>query len=190
MLIVEGNDCLGKTTVVNKLCTILDERYNLAVVPQHFGLLPTSWDYFNDYVPFINSRVVMDRFIMSEVVYGYGLRNGAKLTPERYERLQARLTLVGAMTVLITCLNDNTYGRILDEHVGRAEEYDRRDLMCMNAVWRNAWHKVGDFERYDFKIDYSIDVFENEGRVQWPPDCTLRLIAQEYYRRQTWTPLD
>lgn len=189
MLIVEGNDCVGKTTVVNKLCKVLDE-YGFPAIPQHFGILPTNWDYLRQYVPFINPHVVMDRFIMSEVVYGCGLRSKTRLSPETYDRLQAKLTLSGSVNVVVACLDHDVYERLLDQQADRYQHFSRDQLLHMNKVWENACHEVGDFENYDFKIDFSLNVFEVGGEIQWVSDHAIRLIAQEYIRRQRWTSLD
>jgi len=117
MLIVEGSDLVGKTTLIKALC---DEATNRGhpMIPQHFGLLPDNWDFLCDYMKFINNRTVMDRFIMSEVVYGETLRKKSRITPEHYSLLQTYLDCFRYMTVVIVA--ETVFFK---EHVHKQFEY-------------------------------------------------------------------
>lgn len=64
MIIVEGADHVGKTT----LCGYLHERTGYPF--KHLGQLSPPWDYFQDYLEHAASDVILDRFVLSELAYG------------------------------------------------------------------------------------------------------------------------
>jgi len=73
MLILEGADQLGKTTLANKLLKELHKR-GYPYVYRHFTRLPDCWKYPMSYLAHVSEPVVQDRFHMSEIVYTY-MRN-------------------------------------------------------------------------------------------------------------------
>lgn len=157
MLIVEGSDCVGKTSLCNELIKQLNSR-GYPVIPQHFGLLPSNWNYYDDYLPFMNTRTVMDRFIMSEVVYGHVIRNGTKLSPELYRRLDAHLRLQGSVTVVVTA-NDYWMRQQLDAKMAsRQEVFNADQIMTVNHAFYDFVNCRRDNDECpDWAIDYEPD---------------------------------
>jgi thymidylate kinase len=68
MLILEGTDCVGKTTLAHKLAKRLNMVY------QHLGPLPDTWSD-EDYIHLASINAVRDRYHLSEVAYSATLKN-------------------------------------------------------------------------------------------------------------------
>lgn len=136
MLIVEGSDLVGKTSLCNALIERLCERGH-PMIPQHFGLLPKSWNYYRDYLPFMNTRTVMDRFIMSEIVYGLTLRSSTPLTPEIYRVLDAHLRLQGSVTVVVIATDNWLYQQIQDKYASRDEKFKPEQILRVNSAFND-----------------------------------------------------
>lgn len=97
MLIVEGPDCVGKTTLCRELLKRLP-----GYIYAHFSRLPEGFDYYWGYIERISRRVVQDRFHMSEIAYSRARGDEPRLTRETYRLVDAKLRLLGGFTVLIT----------------------------------------------------------------------------------------
>lgn len=129
MLIIEGTDLVGKSVLCNELIRRL-WRLGYPIVYQHFGILPNSWDYFEDYISFMNKRVCMDRFIMSEVVYGRICRSDSKINPTKYYELDGYLRVNQSVTVVIVA--DDNWLHQQYEQVNRKEYYDEEVILKAN----------------------------------------------------------
>ena len=97
MLIVEGPDGVGKTTLCRSLLEKLPGH-----VYAHFSRLPPDFDYYWGYLDRASRRVVQDRFHMSEVAYAIARGEQPRIDPETYRLVDARLRQLGAYTVLVT----------------------------------------------------------------------------------------
>lgn len=154
MLIIEGSDCVGKTTLCRELLKRLN-AVDCAMIPQHFGQLPKNWDYYRDYLPYISSHTVMDRFIMSEIVYGHVLRGRSPLLPEMYRLLDARLRLCGAVTVLIVA-NDAWYDEQLrDKYSEREQAFTVDQVKAVNAGFKRLALRC---RNESWTTDYTVDI--------------------------------
>ena len=160
MLIVEGSDLLGKTAFIKALL-VEAERQCFPMIPQHFGLLPQGWNYRDDYIPYINRQTVMDRFILSELVYGETLRNGCKITPVQFDMLQALLWVDFSITVVVVGAPQfyehhiRTHPRIHDEEFGVDALLDVNRAF-IEVINDERWHG------YEYTIDEIVTV---EGNV-------------------------
>jgi thymidylate kinase len=136
MLIIEGPDLCGKTTLCNALLKRLWEnpkKYgNYPAVYEHFSRLPPSWRYPKSYLPFIKRYSVMDRFHLSELCYGRVTRGGTHLTANCVRFLDAQLALVGSYTVLITTSDD-----FLKAHWGRDEMFTLDQVLAVNKMYKS-----------------------------------------------------
>jgi len=190
MLIIEGSDLVGKTTLIKALC---DEATNQCypMIPQHFGLLPNTWDFFTDYLPYIAPRTVMDRFIMSEVVYGEILRHHSRISPNYYYMLEHYLNSHDAVTVIVAA--EPTF---FETHVNRQYEHRievfKQDQICrVNQAFLEIinTNKLGDFEiQYDFAHVVNSDrdfPSSNKELVEEIIETYLKLKGIEYESTET-----
>ncbi len=96
MLIVEGTDGVGKTTLCRRLLDRLPTH-----VYAHFTRLPAGFDYYWGYADRAGADVVQDRFHLSEVAYAAACGRPCGLTPDLYALVDARLRALGAFTVVV-----------------------------------------------------------------------------------------
>lgn len=104
MLIVEGTDLVGKTTLCKKIVDDLNARSDVPYRPyvyRHFTRLPEYWDYYWDYLPHIDVGVVMDRFHLSAQAYGRAIDGGEHINPTNMRLLRAQLALRCSFVVLV-----------------------------------------------------------------------------------------
>lgn len=132
MLIVEGPDGVGKTTLCKKLLKGLPGH-----VYAHFTRLPPGFDYHWGYADRASRRVVQDRFHMSELAYAKARGERPMLDRHGYQLIDARLRLLGAVTVVVTASAelvasrwDNSQMYSLDATLAAAREYDRVLAEC------------------------------------------------------------
>jgi len=147
MLIIEGTDLVGKTTLCNELIkqTLL---YRYPIIYQHFGKLPKAdvWDYFEDYIPFINQRVCMDRFILSEVAYGNTIRGHSEISPDDYRELDGWLRINQSVTVLIVAEQDWLKKQLDEKYHQRNELFEAQQIIDVNEYYRDLAHGGTDWE--------------------------------------------
>ncbi len=98
MLIVEGIDGVGKTTLVQYL-----ENYGMK--KYHFNYDSQNMDLFSKYMKVLlenNSELILDRSFISEMVYGPVIRNKCKLSLEEYTKILLAYRNVGAQIIYLT----------------------------------------------------------------------------------------
>lgn len=170
MIIVEGCDNTGKSTLVKQLC---EEMPELVYVP-HGPRPPVSAEsYYKELVDILNrpdnSRVIVDRFLLSELVYGPILRDKVILDEKQLSYINKLLTI--KKPFIIIC--NRPTSRIL-------ETFSERDQL--DGV-RN---KVEDIQVkfYETFLEYKRNIrdmwfydFEN------PNSADLPLLIKDYLRR-------
>jgi thymidylate kinase len=88
MLVLEGPDQMGKTTIAKRLCQLGDWEY------RHMTIRPAGWRFPEDYYELIQPGVVQDRFHLGAYAYQGFLFDRMGV----WERIKA----TGGMIVLIT----------------------------------------------------------------------------------------
>lgn len=188
MLILEGSDLVGKTTLAKQLTKRLwDAR--MPHVYSHFSRLPDAFDRYWGYVERASRDVVQDRYHMSEIAYGVGRGDLGRLgdntlTPERYRLVDAHIRAMGAYTVVLY----SSEPQLLRD---RYEREQAREMYDIDLVLRvNAWYEgVSDhlgrwvpsdaIQPYDMDVDWAIDVALMH---DWPSlECS---IVNRYLERR------
>lgn len=98
MIIVEGIDGVGKTTLVNFIVEHGLEKH-------HFDYDAKNMDLYNKYMSILNStnlNKVLDRSFISEMVYGPVIRGKSKLELEQYKKLLLEYKKCGTTIVYLT----------------------------------------------------------------------------------------
>lgn len=151
MLIVEGPDLVGKTT----LCLELIRRLNadgLKHVYRHLTVLPKGWDFYGDYVPHIARPVVQDRFHMSELVYGRAVRGSTNITDDMLRLIEARVALAAGFTVVVTA-----DWKVLEILWGRKQREEMFSLEMVQQVNKLYIQLVeGRFRHVSFDMHYHL----------------------------------
>lgn len=177
MLIVEGTDNVGKTTLCHKLVKALEEHGPW--IYSHFTRLPKTWVYPDSYVPHIHRHVVRDRFHMSEITYlpcrGEVVQ---QLGHEEYRWLDGLCRVQGAFTVVILA----TTKFLLDHHESTGQMYNLDVHRCANRGFESIVNYM--YAPYTPDFDYVIRINES-----WPEDRHVQNIITRYIERQTRTNL-
>ena len=118
ILIIEGPDGAGKTTLANKL------REQTGFMLLHRSQPKTEEDkqrMMDEYLQVIksNKNCIMDRSWYSEMVYGPVMRDASVITyPQMYE-LERRLAKVGSLIIYCTAPENTLWSRCMN----RGEDY-------------------------------------------------------------------
>lgn len=131
MLILEGIDGVGKTTVVDCLEKLGMKKY-------HFDYDEKNTDLVSKYLRVINQdtkNIVLDRSFISEMVYGPVIRSHCKLSIEEYKQLLKAYKKIGAKIIYLTApkeilierrKDDSTDSKILEKYYDELkQQYDK-----------------------------------------------------------------
>ena len=189
MLILEGPDCVGKTTLAKALLKQWNSdprRYGCwPAIYQAFSRLPDNWHHYKSYLPYITRGTIQDRFHLSELVYSFACRGEklSKLTPEWLRLLEARLTLAGSVTVVVTATNERIeYEYERQAAAGKVEMFTKGQVIVVNDGYKQLVAQ----ERPDWleaKIDFHYHLDADEGK--WPSDSVTWMdqVLTEWSRR-------
>lgn len=111
MLIIEGIDGVGKTTLVENLRNYGMKKY-------HFDYDSKNMDLFSKYMKVLledDGELVLDRSFISEMVYGPVIRNKCKLSIENYTKLLILYKNAGAKIIYLTAPKNVLLKRKNDE---------------------------------------------------------------------------
>jgi thymidylate kinase len=166
MLIIEGADLTGKTTLAHNLLKhrpLNDRGY----VYKHFTRLPGGFHRYWGYVDNATQRSVQDRFHMSEVMYAEARGDKDKyLTPEMYRLVEAHLALLGSYTVLITADE-----QLIRERWREGEMYDIELVRRVNELYLHT----------QLPFDYH---FHANAHRPFMDDVEQRRVLDKYFERQ------
>jgi len=104
MLIIEGSDALGKTTLAKKIVDKMMEK-GYSTIYSHMGRPNEQiFDFFWNYKKMINPCFVMDRFHLGGLAYHYN-----KITPQQLQIINAWIRSVGGLIVVLYGADEEWY---------------------------------------------------------------------------------
>ena len=179
MLIVEGPDAVGKTTLCKKFLDRLPGH-----VYSHMSRPPKIFDRYWGHVELMGRKVVQDRFHLGEIVYPTVRGETPKITPMEIRLLDAKIRLLGGMTVLVTATRD-----LLETRLSNQEQmYSAADSLKAADIFRsNKYFGAGlgrglsIWNGYEVDIDVKIDLSESNPFVS---DESVDRIVETYLHRQ------
>jgi hypothetical protein len=172
MIVVEGPDLVGKSTLCRALLRALYEL-NAPAVIRPFTRLPKCWRYPQDYLPHYHRFGVFDRFFPSEWAYSIarGEAADARLTHDAFRQLDARLTLVGGVRVLVTAepaLIRQTFERRGDDM------YPLDVVLQANEAFLQPW-----------SVEWADERYHRDREDGWPSDPGfVRRVVDLWQERQ------
>lgn len=164
MLIIEGPDLVGKTTLAKKLRDELLGDYF------HFGPLTDDFDFIHGYAQFVKPNRIMDRFHLSEIAYGRACRGRTRVGEFELRAIEGYLKFKGCMTVLVTTSTEAKYRAHLSRHWTAKEMFGRDDLI---RVWHEFDH-ISDQWHGGLAIDMAVYVDDDRWACQNNIDAILR----------------
>lgn len=136
MLIVEGIDGVGKTTLV-------DFVVSKGMKKQYFDYDAKNMDLYTKYINILRSselNKVLDRSFISEMVYGPVLRGNSKLMLEQYKNLLLEYKKCGTTIIYLTASKETLLQR------------RKNDIMDFEII-KNYYEQLN--EQYENIMNYS-----------------------------------
>lgn len=167
MLVVEGPDGVGKTTLCKRLLKELPRH-----VYAHFTRLPRGFDYYWGYADRMSRFIVQDRFHMSEWAYAAARMETPKLCEDGYRLVDANLRLLGGFTVLVTADPDVVAGR-----------WDPSQMFSLEATLGAAAEYLAILGRPGYRPDVDFHFHATKDKPYVPDDAVDEILRQ-YQSRQ------
>lgn len=149
MLVIEGADHLGKTTLCHEVVKLAAEDGQYPIRYQHMTRPNKAFDFQLDYLDMISDHAVQDRFHLGAKVY----HPEGTLTDYALSSVQIWLKNVSSLTVIVYSSSENWYSRFLKEHP-KAEMFTHEFLLGVNRKYEALALTPG-------MCDVSYDVSEN-----------------------------
>lgn len=159
MIILEGCDLAGKSTLAEALFTRVHDVTGYAPMVRHFTKPKPSFDKYWGYKNCIQRDVILDRFHLSHIVYRAIDSENHDLTPFKYELIDAEISRVGGVIVCFALEDEVIIRRWNAMPNDRQEMYTLKQVLQVNQVYRQI-HANGfvatRYGTYRPKIDYFI----------------------------------
>lgn len=161
MLIIEGSDCLGKTTFANLLVSEAARRYKhlteearFPIFYSHMSRPNSGFDFFDHYTDMMTRFAVQDRFHIGGIVWHNKIKQPA------LDIIEGRLRALGSMTIIMYASDLEWYEKRL-KNDERGNMLSIKNMLNANEWFRNLVHN----EIKDNKpiIDYAFDVRSCKG---------------------------
>jgi hypothetical protein len=146
MFIVEGADCLGKTTAIQAMRK-LTKDWNPPILYSHMGRPAESFDFFKEYKPLITRYTIQDRFHLGGLVW-----HKDRITDETLRVIQSWLRLEASVLVVFIASDYRWYEKKLKEDT-RGNLFDPTAILEANQKYTRILHKP-----YTYDIDFVWDV--------------------------------
>lgn len=143
MLILEGADMLGKTTLARAISIATDCKID------KFGLPESEYVGWKPWAERIQPDSICDRYALSEFIYGITCRGFSKLSPENWMLLRKSLeTSGGAVWILLVC-EPKSYEAVLAKRFNPAvEAFTADQCRAVNMAYWDLYN-VGQWHGYD-----------------------------------------
>ena len=205
MLIIEGPDCVGKTTIATKLAATLTSIFG-PVARIKFGMESAGKMSSTYLLNRINRATVCDRMHMSEVIYALVARNTVPMLSAADVTLISDLIQNTNGFVVNVIATPDAYDRLLEEHHGRGEDFDKEACRRVNAAYSLigpggipndvdhgglSQNIIEALRLYNVPFTRSIHVglvvrLSSSGEIEYVSDKDVASIAHRYARAQGW----
>jgi hypothetical protein len=144
MLIIEGSDCLGKTTLAKTIVRQVSEMGIPVVYSWMTRPNEDRFDFFHNYKDMMNPCAVQDRFHLGGLAY-----HENKIPLMNLQIINSWIHSIGGLIVVLYARDQEWYRKLLKED-------DRRsilsiDAMCKGNDWFNVWKDTAGAD-YTFNI--------------------------------------
>ncbi len=165
MLIIEGIDGVGKTTLVEYLQSYGMKKY-------HFDYDSKSMDLLSKYMKVLSSDdtgLVLDRSFISEMVYGPVIRNKCKLSIEDYTKLLIAYKNTGAKIIYLTAPKEDLLKRRNDE---------QSDYEIITNYYEELNKKYDEIMKYSSKFIDVIAINTHETNIEQVRSQVKKLVRK------------
>lgn len=177
MIIIEGADNVGKTTLAQKLAELMARHFGKQEWRAHYRHMtrpPPDFDHVSGYFEGVGS-VVQDRYHLGAIVYGMMLGRGGYPDAQGMRHVQRYLAWRGALVVVMTSNRDSLRERLRKST--KQEMYEQGVILAANDCFRALSTQHNQGAPY---CDRVIDVTDG-----WPGQAEEELLMAEW--RSRWT---
>lgn len=176
MLIIEGSDCLGKSTLAKNIVRRVSDMGIPVVYSWMTRPNEAKFDFFHAYKDMINPCAVQDRFHLGGIAY-----HENKIPPFRWKIINSWIRNIGGMIVVLYAGNEAAYRKRL--------ENDERgnilpiDAMCKGNQWFKIWHdtKAADL---DYAFNIMPETYPDENVPLYVSDEYVDELIEEWMKRR------
>jgi hypothetical protein len=174
MFIIEGPDCVGKTTVANKIISYMQKNHpQFQVHYQHMTRPAEGFDFCYDYFDRISTYGVMDRFHLGALMY----HPPVTLTIAAQRIVEGRLYARGSFILIMYASDSCTYRAKLNEHANQRKEMFHTEILI------EANRKINNLITaktilFDQIFDVTVD-----GSMVYPTDEDIRNYCEQWVSR-------
>lgn len=181
MIIIEGADLTGKTTLQKLLVAEL-RRIKLTYASCHLGRMCDEDNQCEQYLDFISTRQVWDRFHMSEVVYRAEDQRPTLVNPNSYREVDEWLEHEGCMTIIMTASTSELNRRFA---LRGDQYYDLAQIHVLNSNYERIVRDQGlECRNVWFDINYDVCFHAtNMAQQHSPKPAQVTEWVQRYLER-------
>lgn len=172
MLILEGSDCLGKTTFARKLLKVANDLEVFPTFYAHMSRPNCVFDFFDDYFDRITTYAIQDRFHIGGIVWHDAIEQHALSIIDRW------LRTVGSITVVIYASDEEWYE-------DRLRKDERGNLLSLESMC-NANKAYGAMVRSEHPLRPNIDFSFNIKAVgldcRYPGEQFAKFLVDNWFK--------
>lgn len=121
MLILEGSDCLGKTTFARTLLGVADAREKFPTFYSHMSRPNSVFDFYTDYLDMMTRYAIQDRFHLGGIVWHN------RICQPSLDIIEGWLKGMGSMTFIMFASDHAAYRDMI-------EKDERGNLLSIDAM--------------------------------------------------------
>ncbi len=173
MLILEGSDCLGKTTFAKLLLKEADGRERFPTFYSHMSRPNKSFNFWTHYKDMMTIYAVQDRFHLGGIVWHQAIWQG------RLEIIEGWLRSIGSMIIVFYASDEQWYRDMI-------EKDERGNLLPVEEMCRANSNYAGlALVLRDEKpiVDFSFDIKSPNNMARFPDSYIAGQIVSEWFAR-------
>jgi len=172
MLIIEGSDCLGKTTLANSILKRIQELGEVATI-RHLGRPDATFDFYTDYFPMIEPSVIQDRFHLGALAYHDNV-----MTANQLRIIEGWIYSHGGFIILMYAGNFQKYKIRIKN--------DPRGNLLKVPILEEANKRFYELVHYNKKviIDFSWDLYDSKGEEQYMNQYLINELTEKWLQRR------
>lgn len=191
MLVIEGPDMIGKTTLMSVLKNEIESLSRSIGLPvtcstDHLGSEASTEQWgVGKYLTKVQPWHIQDRFHTGDLIYGHIFRGGTTgpiLGPDEYMEIDDAIGDAGGM--VIGCYaSDKVYKAVADAHHARGEMYSLDGCLKVNKEYRRTFKNNNTYLSFDYLFETRI---AKDGSFKYPGLNTVKVkqIAKQYISNQ------
>lgn len=188
MLIIEGSDCLGKTTAAKRLVELAREEGMDTVCYNHMGRPDNDFNFHSDYLPMMLPNVVADRFHLGGIVW-----HDHEIAPSDLRWIEGHLYTQGSVIVVMYSSDPEAYKYKMEREGDRKDLFNIDVRLKANQYYGDMVHHTGlrkDEQLYFPLIDFRWDVGfmgypQDKDLLEWLGKWKARLSSYERFIKES-----